>query len=223
MTDSITREALRLYRRYQREIVEALNLCPWAERARLNGQVTERVILQAGSELQRSLETIAELSREPELEIALLIYPRLELGLAEFERFVAELRVQDERQWPLGAVPFAAATFHPEARKQSDAPERLIPYLRRSPDPTIQLVRRSVLDRMRQGPAEGTHYIDLNNFSLENLAKPEHRPLREKIAAHNAETLGRLGFEHFDALIAEIIRDRNESYAALGEAVRPWN
>lgn len=215
-------EALRVYRRYQREVVEALNLCPWAERARLEGRVTERVLLQRSAESQLSLRAIRELEAMPEIEIALLIFPQLPLDLRAFERFVAELREADEAQWPLGAVPFAAAAFHPRALRTSDAPERLIPYIRRSPDPTIQLVRRAVLDRMRQGPAEGTHFIDLNNFSLEDLPRPDQKPLRARIASSNAETLSAYGFARFDALIADILLDRDASYARLGETTQ-WS
>src|SRR5262249_32562635 len=40
---ALSEEAVRVYRRYQIEIVEALNLCPWAERARLEGRVREVV------------------------------------------------------------------------------------------------------------------------------------------------------------------------------------
>ena len=58
-------EALRVYRRYQREVVEALNLCPWAERARLEGRVTERVLLQRSAESQLSLRAIRELEAMP--------------------------------------------------------------------------------------------------------------------------------------------------------------
>jgi hypothetical protein len=38
-----TREATRLFRRYEREIVQAYNLCPWAEPARRAGKVRERI------------------------------------------------------------------------------------------------------------------------------------------------------------------------------------
>ena len=107
----IEEQALRVYRRYQREVVEALNLCPWAERARLEGHVTERVLLQRNGDLTPSLRAIAELQGQPEIEIALLIFPQLPLELREFETFVAELRAADEQQWALGDVPFAAAAL----------------------------------------------------------------------------------------------------------------
>ncbi len=219
---ALREEALRVYRRYQREVVEGLNLCPWAERARLDGHVTERVLLQRDPDHAPSLQVIAELDAKPEIEIALLIFPQLPLELREFEHFVAGLREADEAQWPLGGVPFAAAAFHPRAVRGSDAPERLIPYIRRSPDPTIQLVRRTVLDRMRQGPAEGTHFIDINDFSFDDLPRPDQRPLRERIAKNNAATLIDLGFERFDALIEDILRDRDASYEKLGESTR-WS
>ncbi len=221
--DALIREALRVYRRYQLEVVEGLDLCPWAERARREARVSERVLLQRGSALEPSLAAVQELAADPKLEIGLLIYPRIDLGYAEFDRFVAALRQGDERNWPLGEVPFAAATFHPGALRTSDAPERLVPSIRRSPDPTIQLVRRSMLERMRQGPAEGTQFVDLQNFSLEQLPRPNQRPLRERVARANAETLKGMGLPAFDQIIADIRRDRDESYARLGEAPSSWS
>ncbi|MBX3182295.1 MAG: DUF1415 family protein [Polyangiaceae bacterium] len=221
--DALIREALRVYRRYQLEVVEGLDLCPWAERARREGRVSERVLLQPHSALEPSLAAIQELAAAPELEIGLLIYPRLTLDYAEFDRFVAAIRQGDEQNWPLGEVPFAAATFHPGAVRSGEEPERLVPSIRRSPDPTIQLVRRSVLERMRQGPAEGTHFIDLQSFSFEQLPRPDQRPLRERVARANAETLKRVGLPAFDRIIADIRRDRDESYARLGEAASPWS
>lgn len=219
MSDAaLIREALRVYRRYQLEVVEALNLCPWAVKARLDGAVTERVLLQRDQSHEPAMQVIRELEACPEIEIILVIFPRINLSLGAFEQFVAELREADTSQWPLGGVPFAAAAFHPEARRVGEAPERLVQYIRRTPDPTIQLVRRSVLDKLRRGTGEGKQFIDINSLSIADLPKPQ-RPLREVVATANAETLIAHGFSRFDALIEDIRSDRERSYAALGEAV----
>ncbi len=215
--EALVQQALRVYHRYQLEVVEALNLCPWAVHARVAGRVAERVLLQRDHSHRPSMQVIRELEAQPKFEIGLLIFPRLKLNLSGFERFVAELREADTTQWPLGGVPFASAAFHPEARRTSDTPERLVQYIRRTPDPTIQLVRRSVLDKVRRGPGDGTQFVDLNTVSLADLPKPP-KPLREVVAATNAETLIEHGFSRFDALIEDIRRDRDGSYAALGEA-----
>ena len=128
-----TSEAIRLFRRYQLEIVEAWGLCPWAEPARrMNRMRDGRVMLLQTDETTgtaRSVATMAELALDETVEVAVLIYPRLGLAMQPFERFVATLREDDARTHPLGAIPFAMAAFHPDARlDQRPTPERLIPY-----------------------------------------------------------------------------------------------
>ena len=61
-TDPWAREAVRLYRRYQLEIVEACGLCPWALRARLDGKVRERVLAQGdGTDVSTAVAAVHEL------------------------------------------------------------------------------------------------------------------------------------------------------------------
>ena len=72
---TLRREAIRLYRRYQAEIVEALNLCPWAERARLEGRVRETVLFCTTLDEEPTLDAIDSLARDPAVEIGLLLFP----------------------------------------------------------------------------------------------------------------------------------------------------
>ena len=142
-------EALRVYRRYAIEIVEAFGLCPWAERARKTGRVAERVLLQRDSTAATALDCVADLAADPNVDIGLLIFPRLTLDPLAFEHFTALVRDKDAERRPLGGIVFAMAAFHPGAEADLSDAERLIPFLRRTPDPTIQLVRQK---RARQGP-----------------------------------------------------------------------
>ena len=209
-------EALRVYRRYMTEIVEGLNLCPWAAKARREGHVTERVLLCPEPSVDASLAAIDELAADEMVEIGLLIYPRLSVARLPFEEFVAEIRVAEERRHEIGEVPFAMAAFHPEAAPDLGNPERLIPFIRRSPDPTIQLVHRDVLDRVRSGTADGTSFVDLDKVDPETLLGGEPEvPLRERVARTNADTIKDVGVAEVEAMLADIRRDRDESYARL--------
>ena len=93
--------------------------------------------------------------------------------------------------------------------------ERLIPYLRRSPYPTIQVVRRTALDRVRGGADEGTAYLDLSLVASLDMQKPVSPPLRERIAKANLATVKRVGKDTVEAAIRDILRDRDETEARL--------
>lgn len=213
----LRREALRIYRRYAVEVIEALNLCPWAERARAQGQVAERVLLARSTETAEPLALISELAADPRVEVGLLIFPRLELARVPFERFVAELVARDAERHELGAIPFAMAAFHPEAAPDTTDAERLIPFIRRSPDPTLQLVRRSTLERLREKTPHGTQFIDLALLTSAALAAPPSLPLRRRIAETNRDTVLSLGVDEIERRLREIAGDRRASYARLGE------
>lgn len=209
-------EALRVYRRYLFEVVEAYKLCPWAAPARRDGQVIERVILRENlANPQQSLTLLGSLASAVETQIALFIYPDLALDRLGFEGFVRTLREQDAARHELGEIPFAMAAFHPDARADSKEPERLIPFLRRTPDPTIQVVRRSALDRVRGNAEEGTSFIDLANLAALPLPQKEPVSLRQRIAQANLETALDVGMDTLEALFQDIRRDRDESYARL--------
>jgi hypothetical protein len=211
------REALRLYQRYEIEIVEACGLCPWAERARLEGRVLPRVVLAQGEEaVTASVSVMEEIERDRQIEVALLVYPRCTLDRVEFQAFMARVREADAARHELGTIPFVMAAFHPDAPPDLSHPERLIPFLRRTPDPTIQLLRTNVLDRVRGPSSQGTQFIDVEQ--LDFSAKPEGEvvaPLRERIARANLTTVQRLGVPEMDRRLRDIQRDREATYRAL--------
>jgi hypothetical protein len=213
-------EATRIYRRYAVEIVEQLGLCPWAEHSRRSGRVKERVVLVETPALTPALDLIAAEAQSSEVEILLLIFPLLRLDRKPFEHYLAAIRDADSGRYELGGVPFAMAAFHPDAEPDLDGAERLIPFLRRSPDPTIQLVRRSVLERVRERSPEGTGFVDLRLLGAHPSALDDAPSLRERIAEANRSTVLRLGVEAVEARLAEIRRDRDASYARVLRTAR---
>ena len=212
-------EALRVYRRYMSEVVEGYTLCPWAAASRRDGHVSEHVILAENrADPRQSLALLGSLAPLLETEIALFIYPDLELDRLGFEGFVRTLREQDAARYEVGGIPFAMAAFHPDARADMKEPERLIPFLRRTPDPTIQIVRRSALDRVRGSAPEGTQFFDLANLATLPLPQKEPLSLRQRIAQANLDTTLEVGVDTLEALFQDIRRDRDESYARVRNA-----
>ena len=211
---ALEREALRIYRRYAEEVVERFNLCPWAERARKAGRTAERVLLGHGASVVKpTLDAIDELAGDATVEVGLLIYPDLEVSRLGFEHFTSRVRDAEQARHELGAQPFVMAAFHPESPADLADPERLIPFIRRSPDPTIQLVRQSVLERVRGNTPQGTEFVDVRLLGTQALQEGEQLPLRKRIATANLETVERVGPERLEAIFAEIRRDRDASYA----------
>lgn len=215
-----THEAVRLHERYQIEIVEACGLCPWAERARVGGSFRARVLLQTELRTEASVAAIESLALDPLVEVAVLIYPRLRLRRLEFERFVGDVRDADAARHPLGGIPFMFAAFHPEAPPDTSDAERLIPFLRRTPDPTIQLLRSALLDRVRSATPQGTQFVDIRALeSLEGGVGERPVPLRQRIARTNLATVQRIGIAEITQRIDGICEDRARTYRALERGV----
>jgi hypothetical protein len=214
--EALRREALRVYRRYALEVVEHFNLCPWAAYARRDGRVAERIILAENAvDPQQSLALLAALVPDAKTEIALFIYPDLEVDRLGFESFVRTFRERDAARYPVGEIPFAMAAFHPHAQVDLGDADRLIPFLRRTPDPTIQLVRQTALDRVRGGSQEGTSFFDLSNLAVLPLPQKEPLSLRQRIGEANLQTALEVGAEALESVLSDIRRDRDESYARL--------
>lgn len=211
-------EALRLHARYMDEFVESYDLCPWAAHARRAGRVLERVLLQEDDALEPTLELVESLAPRAELEIGLAIFPRLRKTRLEFDHFVARIREADDARHPRGEAPFATAAFHPEAAPDTANAERLIPFMRRTPFPTLQLVRYSVLERAHGRAPPGTQFLDLDALgSGAGLLEPPPMPVRDRVGRNNLDTARRVGVETLERVLGDITRDRDETLARLGE------
>jgi hypothetical protein len=227
----LAREAERVYLRYAIEIVEALGFCPYAQRARLEGQVRTRVMLDESLDEERACVAIDEIAADVRIDIGLLLYPRLEIDRLGFERFVARVHARNAKSHAPEPVAMALADFHPDpterggeasARAMRGGEGALTRLVRRTPDPTIQLVRRSALDRVRRDEGHGTGFVDLQHLDLASLTAPTTPPLHARIATINRATIARLGVDEVSDRLDDILRDRNESYAAaLRTSSRP--
>jgi hypothetical protein len=195
--ESIEARALARSDRYLREFVEALELCPFARRCRESGRLARHVLRgerpgEATAAALRELEATAE----EQVEVALLIYPELEGGVRALE----ELR--DEVRHSLRL--FHCVAFHPDLPMDLSDENRAVSFLRRSPDPTLQLVRIATLDRVRSGRPGGSTYLDLSQLSPDEALRTD-RPvsLSDQIAQANLRTLT----QHDPATLARLLAD----------------
>jgi hypothetical protein len=218
--EELSRATLEVYERYAVEVVERFGFCPWARASRESGAVVLRVNFSADpQDFAESLHLLEELhGREAGVDIALFIYPLLDLDRLGFEDYVRRLRGRAEGGAPrLDA--FAMAAFHPAATADLSHPDRLVPYVRRSPDPTLQLVRKSALSAIK-GLSSGTAFLDVESLSLRTLAaltEPRAKPVRERIADQNLSTVSDVGVGVLDVILHDIALAREQAHAALLE------
>ena len=212
-------ETRRLNERYVIEIVERFGLCPWADRARREGRVATLVVDQTDPNLfDPTLAAMHALAPRTACDVALLIYPEIGLNRLDFEHFARQLRALDAARHAPGQIPFALAAFHPDAAPVLANPDRLVPFLRRTPDPTLQLVRESTLSRLR-GDVHGTSFFGPAVFARNATSQPAPEPdVRERIARANFDTVSRVGVETLEAVFDDILRDRDETRARLSQS-----
>lgn len=215
MTDPLEAEAVRVYRRYALEIVEGLGFCPYAERARADGHTREVPIGAAIPTDDEVLGVIEAIADDPEVEVGFVLFPRVTLSRPKLGRWVEHLR-KAHAALRGGTPVLAIEGFHPEAEVDLSCPERLTPFVRRTPDPTLQLTRLDVLDRIRRGSPTGTAFFDPDAMDLGALLDaPTKRPLHERIAEINHEAVCRLGADAVRARMDAILADRDAAYRRL--------
>lgn len=204
-----------------RGFVEALQLCPFARPCREAGRLHRRALgargglpgtpafaalAQAAAAAVRAVEALP-----PEtVEVALLLFPRLDEALAQgpeaaraFGRLPAAVAAALGRP-----SAFYCVAFHPDLPEDLSDEHRAVGVCRRSPDPTLQLVRASVLEAAR-GP-QGAVFLPADPATLSRAAAagapPE--PLSVRIARANLASLRREGAERIRALLASFGRGR---------------
>lgn len=217
----LRREALRLNERFLTEVVEAWDLCPWSRPARARGEVAREVWtgpLSGEDAVPEGIVTwVREIAASPHLAVALLICPR---GPEEPEAWlrVAETLRTSALEAPGQARLLAVAPFHPRLPWSAARPASLVPLFRRSPDPTLQLVRLEVL-RGLDAKGDGVDRY-AGPDALERLLRGELPPPRpsvsERVAAANAARLEDAGgAAALLATLDAIHADRAQTYARL--------
>ncbi len=143
-------------------------------------------------------------AKDERAEVGFIIAPR-------FGRDHVAFAVVAEILGSLRADVFFSAPFHPSAPPSGGT----IHFLRRSPDPTVQLVRRTRLDAIRA--EDPPHYADIFQLTLDELepGRPP-RAVAASVFAHNERMLEQQGRAAFQAIIEDIHADRDRTYSKWG-------
>jgi len=205
--------------RYVSEFIEALNLCPYAKRTREAGRLQRVVLLEEGGapgtpQFEAAIVALdgafARFERLPEdsIEVGLVILPALAPALAlgiegahAFEALLGAARARMQARHPNGDTPFYCVPFHPHFAEDLADEHRAVRFIRRSPDPTVQLVRASVLRAVRGSGA--SDYVDVAGMSpAELLAVTAPVPVSDRIGQANLRTLQEQPPDRLRALLA---------------------
>lgn len=198
-------EVLRILDRYLVEIVEAYDLCPWARSARTNGELAIEIVWGSPS-MDAWIAAAHRAMAGVKTRVAMVVAPELVID-------VGDLRgVRDAVAHAIGSA--GVAEFHPNATLDLGTPARLVRFLRRSPDPLLQLVPLSLLQSVRGAPPS----LDLAQQAQilrGHVLPPPRIEIGDRIAVENHAMVT----AHRDAVIAkleDIADDRARSYAAAG-------
>jgi hypothetical protein len=210
MDTAVALEARRLLDRYLIEVVEAFELCPWAASARRRGEIRVAIVGEGPHVDAQVNAAIDQMSADESVAIGMVVLaaaPLTPSGLRRLRDRVLE-----------GRRDVAIADFHPEAAVDLTSAARLVPFLRRSPDPMLQVVPHRVLASVKRTVPSVMRSDQL--AMLAGLQAPAPS-IADKVADTNKATVVRVGPDVVAAVIEDIRRDRDHTYARLGRGADP--
>ncbi len=165
-------------RRWVKNIVVDLNLCPFAGHELLNNRI--RFVVTESRTVEQLLEAMAaELDRlndDPAIETTLLIHPHVLQNFLDYNQF---LDIAEELLLQMGLEGvYQIASFHPDYQFADTAVDDAENYTNRSPYPLLHILREQSLER-----------------SIAAYPNVENIPVR------NAENMNSLGWEKLQKLM----------------------
>jgi hypothetical protein len=146
---------------------------------------------------------LAEWAADDTVDVAFVIAPRFTGDADAFADWATSI-AQAQRD------AFLTAPFYPRVSGSAGP----IQFLRQTPDPTVQLVRRTRLEEIRaQDPPHYTDIFDLDLRKLEADTAP--REVAASVVAHNERMIEREGRVAIQRILDDIREDRERTYARL--------
>jgi hypothetical protein len=189
----------RVHHRYATELVASYGLCPFLKDPET--AFGEFVVV-----LSRELDLELAASRvlEAQTQVVHLVYPLVEAGPTEFERFGNQVHQRVAARGRGGPV---HAAFHPEMAGDASTAAKLVGVVRRAPDPFIQFIPEGLHDG-------GSTFVDLDNVDLAELVKTmPHQTAAKNNAKSNFERLTSEDIGRIQDILKDIRADRDRSYA----------
>lgn len=211
---------------WQQSVIEALNLCPWAANARRDGRArvevfTDPVPADPREGLDGALRDMAvTLIEAPRLEVTQIVFPGLALDALTFERWAKAFTGAAHAAAGRSAT-VAVAAFHPGLPWRPAPALALVPLLRRAPDPTVQWLRLDVLDRVREGRAQGDVWLPTDPVEAARVLAEAARPsVAARVAEANATRVAEFGHDTLEQMLHERAEAQRQAWAALAAAAR---
>lgn len=205
--DGAARAALLRHLRWSTDVVERHSFCPYARTARRTGDGwtgcwVGATPLDPQDELPPALaEALDRVLSHPTHEVAQVVFPGVDCAPRVWDKLARAWTDRWHAGRP-GPSVWAMAAFHPNLEWDADTEFGRVQLLRRTPDPTIQWLRLSVLERLRDGRDERDRYVPPDPVLWQKLLREPPRPsLTRTIAEANRETIARLGG---DAIVQQI-------------------
>lgn len=201
--EALRREALRLHERYQHELIERFSVCPWAKPARSADRTLAYVVTAKTCSAEDLEPLLRDWAAKPDIDVGFVIAPRFSGDAGSFADWASSI-AEPHRDV------FLSAPFYPNASESAGS----VQFLRQTPDPTVQLVRRARLEEIRaQDPP---HYRDIFDIDMNDLANERvAQPVAASVVAHNERMLDREGRAAIEEIVRDIQKDRRETYARL--------
>ena len=197
-------EARRLLDRYLVEIVETYELCPWAKTSRTGGELAVD-FLWGTPTLAEWTEAATRAFQDPNIRVAMIVAPELAITRQALHGIRDEVAKR--------AATLGVAEFHPDATYDGATPARLVPFLRRSPDPMLQCVPLALLDQMRGPPMNVERSEQIAMLVRAGGFDAVKAPLVDRIATQNHARVIQIEVE---AKLAAIAADRAARYPRVG-------
>ena len=192
----LERQARRLLDRYLTEVVERFGLCPWAEPARRRGELRVEIVLAEDA----VAEAVVRIAGDARATIGMVVLAASSIAPAALRR----LRDASVR------ADVAIADFHPDGVGDLASPARLVPVLRRAPDPMLQVVRWSVLEAARRAPSPPDRAAQAR--LLAGAGDAPHEPVSDAIARTNHAAVSAAGLRALTDVLDDLARDRARAY-----------
>jgi hypothetical protein len=193
---SIEREARRLLDRYLTEVVERFGLCPWAEPARRRGELRVEIVVAEDA----VGEAVTRIAEDAKATIGMVVLAASSITPAALRR------LRDASVRPDVAI----ADFHPDGAGDLASAARLVPVLRRAPDPMLQVVRWSVLEAARRAPPPPDRAEQAR--LLAGATATPHEPVADAIARTNHASISAAGLRALTDVLDDLARDRARAY-----------
>lgn len=164
LTDELSAEQVIAHtRRWVRDVVIDLNLCPFARREYDSFRLRFVVSTAESDEalLADLTQELAFLERDRETETTLLIHPRILGDFLHYNQFLDRCDQLLERHGYAGR--YQVASFHPDYRFAGTPAEAAENYTNRSPYPMLHLLREDSISRAVAG------HPDIDGIPVRNI------------------------------------------------------